>query len=78
MRSIRSRPTGERPLPGFGYTGSISAVARHVWTARRVQVDGGEIWRRFDCGHVSGFFVRSMTASPDGFREWHSKTINRH
>ena len=37
-----------------------------------------EAWGRFDCGHVSRFFVRSMTASPDGFREWHSKTINRH
>ncbi|MDA8249514.1 MAG: hypothetical protein M0Z28_10055, partial [Rhodospirillales bacterium] len=23
-----------------------------------------EAWGRFDCGHVSGFFVRSMTASP--------------
>ena len=32
-----------------------SCIARHVWTARRVQADGGKIWRRFDCGHVSVF-----------------------
>ena len=39
-------------------------VARHVWTARRVQVDGGKIWRRFDCGHVSGLLMRHHGRRP--------------
>jgi hypothetical protein len=30
-----------------------------------------KIWRRHECGHVSGFFRGIIAASPDGFREWH-------
>ncbi len=49
----------------IGLVGAVrSSAARHVWTARRVQVDGGEIWRRFDCGHVSGLLMRHHGRRP--------------
>src|SRR5262250_1821660 len=36
MRSMRSTPTGGRPLPAFGYTGSIRAHSSRHGTTRSI------------------------------------------
>ncbi len=36
MRSMRSTPTGGRPLPAFGYTGSIRAPSSRHGTTRSI------------------------------------------
>jgi hypothetical protein len=41
----------------------------HVWTAPGMQEESEWFDGRIDCDHVSGLFMRLMTAGPDGFRD---------